>query len=251
MKQILKHQNLPWLTLFCGGIGLLLRVWLLNTENDKGFIIRGHISEILLTVLSVLFLAVLFLATRGLVQGNKYQFNFPASLSGGIGAAIAAVGIGVVCVTELTLAPGKLELFCWLAGIPAALALLFVAHSRWKGLHPSMLFHTYVCCWLVLVLVCRYRSWSSDPQLEDYCYQLLALVFAMISAYHRATFNANFGKRMPHAFFSLGCVYCCILSIAGPDGSLLYLCLGIWQFTDLCRLTPMPRRYRGKEHEAS
>lgn len=244
MKNILKHQNLPWLTLFCGGIGLLLRLWLLSTENEKGFIARGHISEILLTALTILFLGVLYLASRGLVQGNKYPFNFPASLVGGIGAAIAAVGVAVTSVAELTAQLEKLELICALVGLVTAAALLFVAHSRWKGLHPSMIFHTLICGWLILRLICLYRSWSSDPQLEDYCYQLLALVFAMISVYHRATFDANFGNRCGHAFFSLACVYCCCLSMGGPDGIVLYLCLGIWQFTDLCRLTPMPRRYR-------
>lgn len=251
MKQILKHQNLPWLTMFCGGIGLLLRLWLLSTENNKGFITRWHISEILLTVLTVLFLGVLYLTTRGLQQGNKYRFNFPSSLSGGIGGAIAAVGVALTSITELSVGVAKLELLCALTGLLAAACFLFVAHCRWKGLHPSMIFHTFICCWLVLRLICLYRSWSSDPQLEDYCYQLLALVFAMISAYHRAAFDAKMGQRAPHAFFSLACVYCCILSVAGPDGIVLYLCLGAWQFTDVCRLTPMPRRYRGKRNEAA
>ncbi len=250
MKQYLKHENLPWLTLLCGGIGLLLRLWLLSTENDKGFITRGHISEILLVTLTVLFLAVLMLATRGLSQGNKYSFNFPPSLAGAVGALVAAAGVAITSAVELSAAAGSLEKFCWFAGFPAACSLLFVAHSRWKGLHPSMLFHAWLCVWLVLVLVCRYRSWSADPQLEHYCYQLLALVFAMISTYHRATFDANFGKRTSYAFFNLGCVYFCLLSVGGPGGALLYLCLGAWQFTDLCRLTPINRR-RGEHHEAA
>ncbi len=250
MKQYLKHENLPWLALLSGILGLLLRLWLLSTENDKGFITRWHISEILLLVLTAGFLAVLFFATRSLVQGSKYGFNFPASQIGGLCAALAAVGIALVSATELMAAAATLERVCWMAGLPAAGCLAFAAHSRWKGLHPSMLFHTFLCVWLILVLVCQYRRWSADPQLENYCYQLFALVFAMISSYHRATFDANFGKRGSYAFFSLGCVYFCLLSMAGPQDILLYLCLGIWQATDLCRLTPMPRR-PGEAHEAA
>ncbi len=249
MKQYLRHDNLPWLTLLCGGVGLLLRLWLLSTVNDKGFITRWHISEILLVGLTVLFLAVLFIATRSLTQGNKYSFNFPASLPGAVGSLAAALGIAITAITELTVAVGALERFCWIFGLVSACGLVFIAHSRWKGLHPSMLFHSFLCFWLILVLVCQYRHWSADPQIENYCYQLLALVFAMISVYHRATFNANLGQRAPHAFFSLGCVYFCLLAFGGPGGRLLYFSIGIWQFTDLCRLTPMRRR--GERHEAA
>ncbi len=250
MKQYLNHENLPSLTLFCGGIGLLLRLWLLSTENDKGFITRWHISEILLVALTVLFLAVLMLATRSLTQGSKYSFNFPPSLAGAVGTLMAAVGVAITSAVELTAATETLARVCWFAGLPAACGLVFIAHSRWKGLHPSMLFHAYLCVWLILVLVCKYRSWSADPQLEHYCYQLLALVFAMIAVYQRAAFDANMGKRSSHAFFSLGCVYFCLLSVGGPGGWLLYLCLGAWQLTDLCRLSPM-RRQTGDHHEAA
>ncbi len=251
MKQYLKHDNLPWLTLLCGSIGLVLRLWLLSTENDKGFITRWHISEILLTVLTVVFIAALFLVTRSLTQGNKYRFNFPVSPVGAVCAALAAGGIALVSLAQLFGATILLDRICWLLGLPAALALLYAAYCRWQGTQPHMLLHAFLCTWLILVLVCQYRHWSADPQLENYCYQLLALVFAMLSSYHRAAFAADFGKRSSHAFFSLGCVYFCCLSVAGPHNILLYLCLGAWQVTDLCRLNPMPRQFRREDHEAA
>lgn len=244
MKHYLKHENLPWLTLLCGGFGMLLRIWLLSTENALGFIARGHISQILLTLLTVAFLALIGISSLSLSQGNKYRFNFPASLSGAIGTAVAALGCAVVSIQELTVAANRVESACALLGLVSAAVLLFVGYCRWKGSHPSFLTHTIVCVWLMLHLICLFRVWSSDPQLEDYCYPLLAIVFAMLTAYQRATFDANFGKRSTHTFFSLAGVYCCILSLAGPENKLLYLSLGLWMFCDLCRLTPMPRRYR-------
>ena len=244
MKQYLKHENLPWLTLLCGGIGMLLRIWLLSTENDLGFIARGHISEILLTILTVVFLALLGVACLSLSQGNKYRFNFPASMTSGIGIAVAALGCAVASIQELTAAADGVERVCALLGLVSTAILLFVGYCRWKGSRPSCLFHGILCVWLMVHLICLYRAWGSDPQLEDYCYQLLTLVFAMLTAYQRATFDANFGQRPAHAFFSLAGVYCCILSLSGPENRLLCLSLGLWMFCDLCRLTPMPRRYR-------
>ncbi len=251
MKNILKHQNLPWLTLLCGGIGMLLRLWLLSTENEKGFITRWHFSEVMLTMLTAAFLTFLFLSTRRLIQGNKYSFNFPASRNHGLCTLTAAAGIAIISLTALFSATDTVARICWLTGLPAACALGLTGWFRWQGIRPNMLFHAFVCVWLILVLVCQYRAWSSDPQLENYCYQLLALVFAMLSVYHRATFDAGFGKRSAYAFYNLGCLYFCLLSISGPSGVLLYLCLGLWQFCNLCRLMPMPRRHPGERHEAA
>ena len=241
MKQLIHHKNLPWLTLVAGGIGLLLRLWLQSTSNDKGFFLRGHISGTLLIVLSVLFLLLLWFSTRDLKQAGKYRFNFPASVPGGIAAYIAGAGFAITSITDLLHAEDTLALFAAILGILSAAALVFVGMCRLKGRHPSMLFHSVICAHLMLRLICLYRVWSSDPQLMDYCFQLLALVCAMLAAYHRATFNANFGSRRSYAFFNLASVFFCCLSLTGPENIALYLAMGLWLFTDQCNLTPMPR----------
>lgn len=241
MKQLIHHKNLPWLTLVTGGIGLALRLWLQSTANDKGFFIRGHISGTLLILLTVLFLVVLLISTRDLKQAGKYRFNFPASIPGGIAAYIAAAGFAIVNVTDLIHAEDMLATVAAALGIISAAALVFVGMCRLKGRHPSMLFHAVICAHLTLRLICQYRVWSSDPQLMDYCFQLLALACAMLASYHRATFNANFGSRRSYAFFNLAAVYFCCVSLAVPEGLTAYLATGLWLFTDQCNLTPMPR----------
>lgn len=252
MKQLLNHKNLPALTVIAGAVGLLLRTWQLNAVTDKGFIIRGHISGILLYVLSAAVIAALVCATRPLLQANKYTFNFPASVAGGIGALVAAFAFGLTAVIEFSLATDVLTTLSAFFGILAAISLVFVSHCRWKGLHPSTLFHVAICGYMMLRLICMYRLWSSDPQLEDYCFQLLAIVCLMLSAYHRATFDANFGRRHSYVFFNLSGVYFCCLSLAGPDSILFFLGGGAWLITDLCNLTPMPKEFQGiKEHDPS
>lgn len=244
MNHYLKHQNLPWLTVACGGIGMLLRFWLLSTENDKGFIARDHISATLLLILTVAFLALLFWACRALLQAEKFSFNFPASPIAALGTALAALGLGIAGVTDLFTASELLAAMTALAGILAAAALLFAARCRWLGTQPTMLLHGAVCLWLMLRLICLYRSWSADPQLSNYVFQLLAIVFCMLASYHRAAFNINEGHRGPYAFCAMTTVYFCFLSLAGPDAILPYLSLGIWLLTDLCDLTPMPKEFR-------
>lgn len=241
MDKFFNIKNMPRLALFCGGLGILLRLWYLSTEDDRGFLARGHISMTLLLALTAVLMVLLFVGCRYLRQGNKYSFNFPASAYGGIGAALAGLGIGLASVVELLTGVDQLELLTAVLGIVAAASLVFVGHSRWKGLHPNMLFHTVICLYLMLRLLCMYRSCSANPQLADYGFELLALVCSMLSSYHRATFDANFGARAPHVFFSLAAVYFCLVALPGDTGALMYMSLGVWMFTDLCNLTPMPR----------
>ena len=247
MNKYLKHQNLPELTLICGGIGMLLRAWLMSTANALGFIQKGHISETLLLLLTGFVLAVLFLATRDLKQGKKYRFNFPASAIGAGGTLLAALGIGIASVTDLLNACDPVASVTAIVGLIAAVGMLLAAKCRWDGARPAIILHGCVSLWLMLRLLSLYRAWSSDPQLEDYCFQLLAVVFCMLAAYHRAAFNGGQGKRSQYAFFALGAVYFCCLSLAGPDSILLYLSLGIWLYTDMCSLMPMARQHRGDE----
>lgn len=243
MNHFLKHQNLPWLALICGSIGMLLRLWLLSTENDKGFIDRGHISEMLLLILTGVFLVLLFLATRSLLQAEKFSFNFPASPVAALGTGLAALGLGMTAVPDLLNATDLLHSLSAISGILAAVALVYAGRCRWAGSRPSVLLHSALCLWLMLRLICVYRSWSADPQLEDYSFQLLAIVCCMLAAYHRTAFDADCGHRYQYAFFVLAGVYFCCLSMAGPDNILPYLSLGLWLITDLCDLTPMPREY--------
>ena len=234
-----------------GLIGLLLRFWHLGTVNDRGFLERGHISIILLAVLSAVFLAAALWLCLSLKQGAKFGFNFPASPVGGVGTALAALGILFNSLQALGTGGDVLLTVTGLLGILAAAAMVFAGYCRWMGKHPSMIFHAAGSIWLMLRLICLYRTWSADPQVEDYCFQLLAMICAMLAAYHRATFDANFGKREWYAFFSMAAVYFCILAIPGESSTLLFACLGVWLLTDTCSLRPNPRRRRERKNEAA
>ena len=76
--------------------------------------------------------------------------------------------------------------------------------------------------------------------MEEYTFELMALACVMLAAYHRAAFNADFGSRRAYVFFDLAAVYFCCLSLTG-GGAVIYIAMGVWMFTDLCKLTPMSR----------
>ena len=248
IKKYLTHKNLPFITLGAGLIGFFLRLWQMNSRTDLGFIVRGHASGILLAIVTAAFLGALVVATRTLVQANKYDFNFPASQYGAIGCVVGAACFALTSIFALIRGDSA---FVALFGFAAAGALVFAGKCRLEGQHPSALFHIVICVYLVLRLLALYRMWSADPQLADYCYPLLAMVSLMLTVYHRATFDANFGQRRLYTLFNLAAVYFCFLSIAGPKDIFFYLGAGCWLVTDQCNLTPMPHRFMERNDETA
>ena len=240
MKNLLKPANLPILTLGAGAVGLLLRLWLLGSVDEAGFVAANHPADFLLWILTAAVLAVLFIGTRPLLQANKYQFNFPAQLPGAVGCFLAALGMVIVSLGVLLGNPDSMDIFTAVLGILSACALAFLGQCRLRGLHPNCLFHVVIAVYFMAWLISQYRHWSADPQMQDYCFQLIAGVCLMLAVYHRACFDANFGKRSDYAFFSLAAVYFSLLSMHGWENTVFFLSTAAWMLTNLCSLIPMP-----------
>lgn len=240
MKRFVNPINLPLWALLTGGVGLLLRVWLMTSGVDQqGFIITGHFAGILLFLLVVGAMVALFFLTRDLVEAAKYDFNFPASEVSCYGAFVAAAGIFISSFVEIFTAIDALEIIAAVLGMGAALLLVLTGFYRRKGTAPSVLVHIGICVYLMFRLICYYRHWSSDPQILDYCFQLVATACLMLTTYQRATFDAQEGKRRPYAFFNLATIFFSCISLIGWGNILFFLSVIIWQITDLCSLIPL------------
>lgn len=221
---------LPWLVLAAGALGFALYLWLMGTENDKGFINKFHISAILLLILTgIVVVGLLYVAYR-LTQVKQSDVHFPASYWSALGAWLAAVGVGVTSVLEVFQATDFLQLMACLCGVAAALALLFVGNCRRVGKKSNVLAYAVICGYFMLHLICMYRHWGARPQLYDYCFQLLAVVCAMLATYHRANFDVDCGKRGPYIYFSLLTLFFCVICLG--DGP-LYKGIGLWTLMEL------------------
>ena len=239
MEKLLNPKYLPWAVLAAGILGFMLELILSATGADS-----GHALYILLWVLNVGVAVLLWLGTRDLMQAPKYSFNFPPSRLGAAGAAAAAAGILITTVTKLPSATDLLTVLNVTLGFISTAALLFLSQCRWRGLHPSFLFHAVVCVFMMVDLICVYRLRSADPQIWKYCFSLLASVAVMLACYHNAAFSANAGDRKMHTLTHLAAVYLCLVSLPLVENPVFYLTMAAWIFSDLCNLTPMPRKMR-------
>ena len=242
IKKIDKPAYLPWFALGAGVLGALLRAWLFATRaEESGLLAAGHPAEALLWILTAIVAAVVLFLTRNLKEAAKYSFNFPASLPSAIGCVLAAVGMGVTSVAEGIVYPDRMTVIASVLGVLSTAALLFLAYNRWKGQPQSILYHGVICLCLMFRLVSQYRHWSSDPQLMDYGFQLLATVCLMLSSYQNAAFDAGTGNRKLHTIFHLGAVYFCCVSVLSSENAVFYLGCAVWMTTNICNLIPMPK----------
>lgn len=245
MKLSVKSENLKYLILGAGGLGLVLRTALYTTGIDeKGLLIQGHWASIGVWLLTALSAAALVLLTRSIRGPEKYQDCYPASSAAGIGAFALAAGLLITTVSEFSEFTSTVRLVVWVLGLVSAAAMVFVGFCRLTGGKPLFLCHGAVCIYFALRMVSQYQNWSSDPQLQDYVFYLGAYIALMLTAYHHAAFDAEMGRHRSLWALSLASVYLCCLSLKGTMDTVLLLTAGIWAFTNLTALSLRPRRQR-------
>ena len=243
MKSFSKPDHLKYVIPAAGLAGFALRAALYQIAADgAGLLRRNHPLALILWILTAAVLVKLLLACRKIQSPEQYANCFRPSVPAALGCAAAAVGIFLT-------APGfpaadRLTLVYTILGWCSAAGLLVLGFCRFAGFSAGFLPAAALCLYFALGMICRYQSWSSDPQLQNYCFQLLACVSLMLTAYHHAAFGAELGSHKGLWFFSLASVYFCALSLAGPEHWLFYLAAGIWALTNLTSLTAPKRRRR-------
>jgi len=235
MPLAVKPNRIKLLLLSAGALGLLLRVLLFAAGTDeKGLLISGHWAQICIWLLTAAVALGLFLLLRKCSGPEHYPAAFPGSIFSAAGCILA--GCAIVLSGAPTAAQGKLALAELVLRFAAAGALLALGFFRFTGRRPSFLLHGAVCLYLALRMICQYRLWSSDPQLQNYCFSLGSYVALMLTAYQFAAFDEGIGNHRTLWLCGLSAVYLCMLALVGSE-PLLMLCCGIWVFTNLSRLS--------------
>ncbi len=236
MKNILKPEKLPLLTVALGSIGLVLRLLLYMVAVDEKNLVRmGHPLEILLWLVTAAAAVLVIAGVRNCAGSRRYSHNFGPSRLGAVGTAALAVGV-VVTVLEGGVAPAGLELVRDLLGVLSGAGLLVAAFSRWQGKKPFFLLYGLVCVFFAIHMVSSYQLWSSNPQIQDYVFTLIACIGLMLFSYQQAAFCAGLGKRRRLLAMGLTSVFSCLVCVSGTENPILYLTGGIWAVTNLCRL---------------
>ena len=229
-----------------GGIGMVLRRLMYSlTVDEKNLLPAKHPLQTVLWVVTLAAVVWILVGIRNQKRSGQYRKNFRASIPGAVSSAALAVGI-LVTVLEGGLARTGMERMRDLLGLVASAALLGTAYCRWKGSRPFFPAHGVVCVYFAIFMVSSYQGWSSNPQIQDYVFSLLASIGLMLFSYHQACFDVDAGNCRMQLGLGLLTAFCCFVALSGTQSPILYLTGGIWCACNLCN----PQK-RGINHETA
>lgn len=247
----LKSNQLKLILPACGGLALALRVLLYATGVDeKGLFAPAHPAWIGILLLTAAAAALIGLNLRTLRGPADYPASFPRSPLGAAGCTLAAVSAvlaafshfrsGPVLFAGPSLTPTLIFYLNGAVMVLAAVSFAAAAFCRLGGKQTHFPLHCLICVYFAVRLLAMYQEWSFDPQLQNYCFQLLACIALTMTAYQLALFDLDKGSHRKLWAWGLSAVYLCCVCLGTAD-DLLFLAGGVWAFTNLSTLR-RPRR---------
>ena len=219
---------IPGMSLSCalaGVAALLLRWRLLSTGvDDKGLLTAGQP----LAIISWILTGCMVLLTVAAVWKHR---NEKIAVHGSPVATVArilAMAAAAVLFRDGTLLGSATSLAAAATGIVSFLEL----YQSKKRLPPAVVGIPTVLFFMLCLLSC-YRIWSAEPEIQRYCYRLLALVCLMMAAYQSSAVSLGMGKG--NIFLGAGflSVYFAFAAGADPGFTVLFLALGVWMLAQL------------------
>ena len=231
----IQNRRLLLITLGAGILTLLLRVWLYATGIDgRGLLLIGHPGNWLGYVITALYMLFLGFCTYTVGKNApSYHQMFPANPLSFFGNIVAGVGIGIVSIIEMVQNFQFITLVLCLVGLASAASLVYLALCRQKRVQPSMAFHGVFTLYLMIHTVSQYRTWSSQTQLQDHFFSLLASIFVLLAVFQHAAIDAREGNRKAYIFFNQAALFFSLAAIRDSNW-LFFLSAAIWAGCNLC-----------------
>ena len=238
MKQLTKSHILATFSLGVGLICWYLQFWFYHTGVDtSGLLMTNHPAAIMLPILCFGAIAGVFVYIRDVKGTMPYKSLFPKSWFSFVCSAIGATGILITDISEILAKQDTITILSSVLGVLAAFCLVMAGLLRILQLRPRYWLHGLVTIYFMVHLIGQYRNWNSEPQLLRYCFQLLASISLMFSAYYRTLLDSGKSCRKPYLFFTCSAILLCCLSL-NDQSPFFYLSMGILMLGNLCSTDP-------------
>ena len=230
MKNLLRSEFMPLIMAGLGVLGFLLRRGLYAVAVDhKDLLLAGHPLQwgLFLVTAAAIALAVCYGMAKeqgGALSGTRLSAVGYIALAAGILIALLPEGFGGNGLAGLRT----------ILGILVSLAMAAGALQRFRGQKVFFLVPGLGCVFFAVHMVSCYQGWSSNPQILDYLYTLLASVSLMLFAYQQSACAANCGSGKLLRLFGSLSVFCGITALSGTEFPVLYLTGSFWALTVLC-----------------
>ena len=250
----MKQQNKQSLLILCPWIlgfvaAFLRRALYIQATDTKGLLIRNHPLAFALWAVVAFGAAWIVLTVWKLDGSNSYEKNFGKTLP--TGYLLLAGTIGIMVLFGTFSSAGRVGMLLRVLGILCIPALIWGGIDRYRGKMPCFLVHVVLCLFLLLYTVSRYQLWSGNPQMQDYVFELLALLALTLFSYHCAAFETGTGNRRQQLATGLLAILFCGAALGRTDNAVFYVSGMLWAANDLCRLTPPPAKEEAENHDPS
>lgn len=236
----MQKRNLPVAIALVGGaIGLFLRRWQLTTgfEPDTGLAIPGDPACTALLALSALVALVLLALIYPQKGSRDYDVAFDARSNElymvcTVLAAFLLLGSGVMELLDFPMAYAQAREAeangVWLAvalppmrvlsSLVGAGCTLLIGRNLYKGLGQGKesLTGLGLCLLLSVWLVTVYQRRAIDPVTQNYLYEVLCVVFALMGIYYFSGWSFQNGKLRRSLFCFTMAVYFSLVTLADP-----------------------------------
>lgn len=232
-NKLLRH------TLAAGALGFALRLVLYRVGfDDKNILSAAHPLHLVCLTLTAGMAVYLALALRGLKGSGDPAANFPASPLRSLLMLLAAAFTAFHALTVAREGAATMNLIRTALSFTAAIGmgLCALTPQRFSGLSTAC--RGIVCVFFAAEMLCRYQSWSGNPQLSDYTFQVFACALLALLSYQRLAFDTGLGKRRSLLWCCLMGLFLCLVCAAGPETRIFYLGGGGWAASCLCSILP-------------
>lgn len=238
MKNENKNYILP-AVLFLGLVAQILRRLLYTVAVDgKGLLISGHPLKIALWAAVLAGAVLTVLSSRKQTASSDCAESFGPSAAAAVGCAVMGGSVLMLVLQAEYPLGGMIGLLWKILGFLTAPALVWGGICRKEGKMPFFGIYGALCVFLLLYVISRYQSWSGNPQLQDYVFELLALVMLILFSYQQTAFGAEMGNRRMRLAFGLLAALLCWPAMVGAEASWLYAGGLIWAAGELYPTKP-------------
>lgn len=172
--------------------------------------------------------------------------GFPIPGFAALGQLAGGVGIGWVVLRFPAQMPGVLSLLWKAIGILAAAGLLWTAWRTLQKKAAVFPVQLFPCLFWLVHMLDNYRTWSSQPQLQSYVFELLGAMAATLLSYHIAAASIGVVKpRIPYFWAFAAAYFCSAAAIGTPNVQILYLLSGFWAMCSVYNPIQTPMEAEG------
>lgn len=153
-----------------------------------------------------------------------------------LGAVLAALAVTAGSFSVYMERSSRVDVLLSVGGLVTAACWVYAGLCRFRGRPMPAPVLMIPALFFAVQLICSFRDWSRDPNILDYCFDLLGLISLMCASFHLGGFCFGQGRRRITVFFCLCGIFFGAAALASgrlrevalTGGAMVWLACSLW-----------------------